>query len=163
MEPENIVLIKGGSSSDIKKALQQWINLYAKHIPLNTQFELYKNESNHLIKVRGTLSNDYFFYLVNYLAYPEEIQYHVEVAGYTTGDRKTKLENKSLLVYLSKNDTDFDNVLAVTPENKHYKIDFGGNITEEKESISYVKPEVNELGQPEILKCDNTHPEGKKW
>lgn len=156
MKTDNLILIKGGSYNDIKKALRQWIDLYSKDLQDGLIFQLYKNGSgNHIIQADERLDNERFYYLVNYLNYPEGIEYEIDIEGYTTGKDKNKLKNKKLLVYISPTDKEFDNVFVTTSENENFKIDFGGRITEGRERKNYSYPTNLNLGLSESITVRN--------
>ena len=111
MITEKIIIIKGGSYNDVKKALRQWIDLYLDNPSDDFRLELYKNgRGRHIVKVDQRVKNDLFFYLVNYLKYPEGIEYNVDIEGFTTGEANSNLDDQELLVYISENDKEYDNV-----------------------------------------------------
>lgn len=148
----NLILINGGAYNEIKKALRQWIELYRDQIDSDLNFKLYKNgKGNHIIQADDRLDNETFFYLVNYLKYPEGIEYNIDVEGYTTGEEKT-LKSKKLLVYISPNDNEYDNVFVTTNENENYKVEFGGKITATNENKLFRNPQDFSLDTPEIIK-----------
>ncbi|MCF7567281.1 hypothetical protein L3X37_02730 [Sabulilitoribacter arenilitoris] len=155
MTYNNLIIIKGGSYINIKKALQQWIDLYSENFSNNLQFELYKNgRGNHIIKADDRLDNNRFFYLVNYMDYPENINYNVDIKGYTKARELDKqLDNQELLIYIPKSDTEYDNVYAVTKDNRHFKIDFGGKIKEVTGDITFSSHNIEKLENPETLKA----------
>lgn len=156
MKTDNLILIKGGSYNDIKKALRQWIELYSKDLQDGLTFQLYKNGSeNHIIQADERLDNERFYYLVNYLSYPVEIEYKTDIEGYTTGKDTNKLKHKELLVYISPSDKEFDNVFVTTSENETYKVDFGGRITEEQECKNYSYPTNLNLALSESITVQN--------
>jgi len=160
MTIDNFITINGGNYDDIKKSLKDWIDLYSESLQAGLIFELYKSEENsYIIKVDNRLDNERFFYLVNYLKYPVDVEYELNIEGFTTGKDDNVLKGKKLLVYLSPNDTDYDNVFVITNENKNYKVDFGGKITEVNETNTFKHPIDTVLKNPEVFK---TIVEGKK-
>ena len=141
MTIDNLIVIKGGVYNDIKKVLRQWIDLYSKDLQEGLTFQLYKNgHSSHIIQADKRLDNERFYYLVNYLSYPEGIQYKINIEGFTKGKVDDNLKNKNLLVYISPTDKDYDNVFVTTSENENFKIDFSGKITETSEKKIYKLP-----------------------
>lgn len=149
---DNIILIKGGAYNDIKKALRQWIDLYSKEFPDGLTFQLFKNgQENHVIQVDERVDNVRFFYLLNYLNYPEGIHYKIDIQGYTTGKTDDKFKNQNLLVYISPSDKDYDNVCITTSENKKFKLDFGGKIMELNEGRNYQIPNTDLFINPEVI------------
>lgn len=145
-------MIKGGAYNDIKKALRHWIDLYSKDLEDGLTFQLYKNGSgNHVIQADERLDNERFYYLVNYLNYPEGIKYKIDIEGFTTGKDKNNLKNKELLVYISPTDKEYDNVFVTTSENENFKVDFGGRISESREKRIYKQPNDIQFNNPEVL------------
>lgn len=156
MVSEKTILVKGGSYSDVKKALQQWIDLYSESISDSLRFELYKNgKGNHVIKADTRLDNERFYYLVNYIKYPEGIEYKVDVEGFTKGENRSNLNGENLLVYISKNDSEYDNVYAVTEKNEHYKIDFGGKVKSISDTKVFLPLKIDALENPQTLKVSS--------
>lgn len=151
----NSIFIKGGSYSEVKKALIQWINNYDESLDDDLAFKLYKNgEESYFLKADPRFSNTYFFFLVNYLRYPENISTEFEIEGFTIGESNSKFEGEEILVYIPKEDTDYDNVYAVTKNKKGFKIDFGGKTTEINVTKTFLHPEICQLENPEIIKVD---------
>lgn len=152
MKIENLILINGGSYNDIKKALRQWIDLYSKDLKDGLTFQLYKNgNENYIIQADERLDNERFYFLVNYLDYPEGINYKINIEGYTIGKDNNILKNKELLVYISPTDKEFDNVFVTTSDNKNFKVDFGGKITETRDKRLFKYPPDLLLENPETL------------
>lgn len=149
----NTVFIEGGSFTDVKKALRQWIDAYASQLDPDFVFKIYKNgQANHVIRADERLDNTLFYFLVNYISYPEGINYKVIVEGFTTGMEKNALKGKELLVFLSEFDTEYDNVMIVIEENKCYKMDFGGRLSESTETRIYRKPSFISSVVVDVLK-----------
>lgn len=152
MYTDNYILIKGGSYKKIKKALTDWIQMHSKDLNANATFQLFKNgKGKHIIKADKELDNEQFYYLVNYLKYPIDIEYDINVVGYTIGRQENQLHNKILQVYISESDIEGDNVYVATQENKNYKIDFGGKIMQIQDSVSFKNVIIPKLSESEIL------------
>lgn len=164
MSPDNIVIVKGGSYDTVKQALRQWIDLYTDQLQNHSPFELYSlRDSTLVIKADPSLTNLYFFFLVNYMIYPESIEnYNVEVTGYTIGHKGSKFENQKVQVYIPKDDTDYDNVYIITESGQHFKVDFGGIVTEQSRKGDYLKQEFTNLMAPEFLKVQPEKLKAKK-
>lgn len=78
MKIENQIFIKGGDYSDVKKALKQWISLYSANLQNIAPFKLYNSgKGTQVIMADEKLENEMFYFLVNYLHYPEGINYSV--------------------------------------------------------------------------------------
>jgi hypothetical protein len=152
---DNLIFISGGTDSNIKKALRQWMKAYSDELPDDLIFYFYKNgQGKHIIKADERLDNWLFYFLVNYLNYPEGIKHTFEVEGFTSGNNDDILKNEKLLVYILPDDECGDNVYITTSENKNYKVDFGGKITEASETKIYRLPATQHLENPEIVKIN---------
>lgn len=146
MTNDNFILIKGGTRIELEKALNQFLSNYSDKIPRDYLFQLDDQKDSHfLLHVDERLDNLTFYFLVNYLEYPENIDYKVEIEGFTTGKKDKKLKGKRLLVFIAPNDTEYDNVLVTTNENECFKVDFGGKITPVEFIKSYREPFLNVL------------------
>jgi hypothetical protein len=152
MNADNLVVIKGGSYAEIKKVLQQWIRLYADDLPDGLTFQLYRNGSgNHIISADEQLDNQRFFFLVNYLKYPEGVNYDIDVEGFTVGKEKNKLFGKIILVHVSPTEEKYDCVHVTTAENENYRVDFDGKISSIKESKKFQLPSNLQLENPDLI------------
>lgn len=152
MNLENLIVIKDGTYSEIKQALRQWIGLYSNDLPEEMKFKLFQGRNGvHVIQTGQYLDNERFYYLVNYLKYPEGIDYDIEIEGYTTGKDNNWLGGKDLMVYISPTDNEYDNVFVTTSDNESFKVDFGGRITDLNEGRSYAVPFKLDLEEPEIF------------
>ena len=150
---DNFILIEGGSYEKVKKALRKWIEMYSKDLDTKVTLCLSRNEKKgYIIQVDKELDNDRFYYLVNYLKYPIDIDYDIDVIGYTKGKQNNQLKNKDLQVYIDENYRNGDNVNVTTQDNEGYKIDFGGNITRIHDNVEFKKRSIPKLTDPEILK-----------
>ena len=149
----NIIEIKGASLNDIKNALKNWIDLYSDNFSSKLRFKIFeKGIDRQIIVADKLLDNEHFFYLVNYLKYPEGIEYSVEIKGFTKGKNvDKKLNDKDMLIYISKRDKEYDNVYVVTKDNRHYKIDFGGKVTESNDKKIYSPINIDQLRNPITL------------
>lgn len=161
---KNILEIKGASLNDVKQALENWIDLYSDKFSSKLNFKIFeKGIDRQIIIADNLLDNEHFFYLVNYLEYPEGIEYSVEIKGLTKGkDVDKRLNDKELLVYISKNDNEFDNVYVVTKDNKHYKIDFGGKVTLQTDNKPYSIVDISNLKNPITLSTKASNKRLKK-
>jgi hypothetical protein len=156
VKTDNLIVIKGGTYNAIKKALRQWVDLYSKDLQEGLTFQLFKNGiGNHIIQADKKLDNEQFYFLINYLKYPEGIEYKIDIEGFTTGKDKNLLRDKELLVYISQIDNEYDNVFVTTSENQNFKIDFGGRITKGQERINYIYPTDLNLGLSESIAVKN--------
>jgi hypothetical protein len=149
----NIIEIKGASLGEVKEVLQNWIDLYSDDFSLELNFQLFSDGIDSQIIVADKLiENRHFFYLVNYLEYPEGIKYDVEVKGITKGKNiDERLNDKNLLVYISKANKVYDNVYVATQEGEYFIVDFGGGITEHVDVMRYASIEVDKCQNPIIL------------
>ena len=150
---DNYILIKGGSYEKVKKALKEWIEMYSKDMNMNSTFSLFKSDKGqYVIQADDKLDNDRFYYLVNYLKHPIDIDDKVDVIGYTKGKQENQLKNRDLQVYIHENDKDGDNVYVTTEENKNYKINFSGEISQINNNVRFEKNSIPKYSNVEILK-----------
>lgn len=159
----NIITIRGASYAHVKEALTQWIELYADEINSDLSFKLYKTGSkDHLVKADDRLDIERFFYLVNYLHYPDIDSYHAKVEGFTETSDFEEFTGQKLSVYISDTDTEYDNVFVLTEKNKTFKFDFSGVITAIDTGKQYKYPEINLSSDPEIIKINKKELSKKK-
>jgi hypothetical protein len=155
MTIDNLIVITGGAYADVKRALEQWINLYAEDLQDDFVFKIFKNGYwKHVILADERLDNNLFYYLINYLNDPEGISYEIDLEGFTTGKEDNILKGKKILVYISSTDRDGDNVFAATSEGENFKVDFGGKIIKTNESKVYNMPIDLTFESEEILQVN---------
>ncbi|MBR9860217.1 hypothetical protein GYB22_05625 [bacterium] len=146
MELENLIIIRNGEQALIRKALDQWIALYSKQFKCDMEFKIYRNSIDHVvIEIDRHIENEFFYYLINYLQYPEGLEHDYTVMGYLTATEKNILQGKKLLVYMSEQATEYDNVYVVTSEDETFLIDFGGRVRETNENMGYELPNLENL------------------
>lgn len=146
MIKDNTILVTGSNQRELEQAIGQFIDRYSDKIPKDYNFSVVEKDATHfVIYADERLDNWTFYFLVNYLEYPENIDYEIEIEGFTTGKEDKKLRGKRLLVFIAPNDTDYDNVFVTTSENECYKVDFGGNITPVELIKSYREPFLNDF------------------
>jgi hypothetical protein len=155
MTTDNLIVIKGGAYADVKKALRQWVDNYSEKLQDDFIFKLFTNgRGKHAIQADERLDNSLFYYLVNYLDYPEGITYKIDLEGFTIGKEDNILKGKNLLVYISSTDKDGDNVFVTTPENENFKVNFSGKIIKTNEIKNYNQPIDLMFERQEILKVN---------
>lgn len=154
----NILFIEGGAYTDIKKALVQWIDLSVETLKAGLHFELYKaGRGKHVIKADDELPDEQFGYLLNYIKYPEGIDYKIDVTGYTKVSEPTVFPHefigKEIQLFIPDSDDEYDNVYWVTKENKVFKTDFGGKtiLTEVLKKYEPVAFDLADYPPPEIF------------
>ncbi|GHT30270.1 hypothetical protein FACS189414_5070 [Bacteroidia bacterium] len=75
MTGNNLIIIKGGSYNEIKKALIKWLDVNQEDIPHDFQFELCENnKGERIIYVDDSLTDDSFLDFVNTLKYLFDIK-----------------------------------------------------------------------------------------
>lgn len=138
---QDIIIIKNSTIAKIKEILNEWMPLYSDSIPDGFNFELCKLEDGRVIvKVVVKLNDDLFFYLVNYLCYPEKMEDRQYAEGFRSLT-ENGFKGDRALIYIPEEDTDYDNVYVVTDKDEVFKVDFGGKVTAQKSSKTYQLPE----------------------
>ena len=97
--------------------------------------QLYKNAKtdNYLILFSFAPEFMYFAFAVNYIRYIPIGKKFAEVSGYFLNTAREELQyfldDDFVKVYVSRNDTEFDNVHFVNKHNQTYLYDFGGKFS----------------------------------
>jgi hypothetical protein len=158
MTIDNLIIVKGGSYADVKKALKQWIAQYHNDLNEGFLFKVFKKDRGyHVIQADDNLDNCRFNYLVNYLQYPIDIEYKVSVIGFTLAKDPNiydhELLGRRIQVYIPEDDTEYDVVYVVSEYNHVYKVDFGGKTTKLDNKRDYIQidPDLEQLSNPEIV------------
>lgn len=132
---ENFIIVENVTEKDLEKILQNLANLYAETEYVNgiKWFRNNTKSDSFLILFSNNPDFDRFNFFVNYIKYPEEfVNFSPFVRGfYKTSDIQLQNEFNMgtwIMVYVSKNDQDYDNVTLVNEKNESYLFDFGGKI-----------------------------------
>ena len=145
---KDVIFIEKASYSDVKKALRQWIELYADALDQNDRFTLYRADNQlTVIQINQEIDNEHFNYLVNYLTYPEGLEHKMVVNGYTRVEDKRLFPGQQLdevvQIFVPQDDTQFDIVHGMVESGKTFKVDFGGKSEVVESHKSYSSPNTN--------------------
>lgn len=159
MNNTNYIIVSGPSNELLEMAVQQMADLYAD-TEYSQGIELYKSKNNKdQFIIRFAIDPDFerFKYFVNYLHYPKVQNYSARVLGYFKLNEEKidlgELKNERLLLYVSDQDTEGDNVNGIF-ENGDKTIKFGFALGEEYKELGYKEFDFQE---PEIKNEDYEH------
>ncbi|MFL9845501.1 hypothetical protein [Flavobacterium rhizosphaerae] len=131
----NHIVVKNINEDDLQNILMNIANLYS-----DTEYvdgiQLYREKQKYdsfLILFTNQPDFERFNYFTNYIKYPEgyENLSHSVRGFFKVSDVRKQYDfnvGEWLMVYVSKNDKEYDNVNIVNCENKTYLFDFGGKI-----------------------------------
>ena len=160
IDNDRIIIINGANYTDIKKALNQFCNIYNKEnyqaiIRLSTI-----SQNEFVLTFPYGIDFTTFCFLINYLYYPNEIFYKADIKGWTTTNSNDEFisaenSNKYVMLYIPSDDKEYDNVFMTTEDNKGYKLGFavGGvktlntpkeNFEENKYKVADIKNKTSE-------------------
>ena len=159
----NSIIIKDGNFTKVQQALSQWISIYNES--LNADFKIKIKESKDgiiRIETGPELDNERFYYLVNYLKYPEKINYNIDIHGYVKLEDSTmypsEIIGKRAMIYIPENDKDYDYVYGVLQNGVTFKSDFGGNFKYIQDTIKYEEqPSDLDILRQSNFKLEKSH------
>lgn len=132
---ENFIIVENVNERELESILMNLANLYADTEFVNgIQFYRKKDkQDSFLILFSNQPDFVRFNYFVNYIKYPTEYEkFSPFLRGYfKTSNIKEKSEfnvGEWIMVYVSRNDKEYDNVNFVNAKNENYLYDFGGKI-----------------------------------
>lgn len=132
---ENFIIVENVIEKELESILMNLANLYADTVYVNgIQFYRKKDKyDSFLILFSNPPDFERFNYFVNYIKYPVKYEkFSPFIRGfYKAADIKEKSEfnvGEWIMVYVSKNDKEYDNVNLVNIKNENYLYDFGGRI-----------------------------------
>lgn len=130
---ENFIIVENVNEKELESILMELANAYSDTEFVNgIQFYRKKDKfDSFLILFSNQPDFERFNYFVNYIKYPAE---HEKFSPYLRGFYRTSdIKQKSefnigdwIMVYVSKNDKEYDNVNLVNDKNENYLYDFGG-------------------------------------
>jgi hypothetical protein len=143
-ENDKIVVVENVDEAEINAVLFGFCNLYnaEKYQALPRLFKISENEF--VITFPYDIDFEFFCYFINYVAYPLELKRKLNVVGWTTAKKEDSwvpenCRNKKVMLFLSADDKEGDNVFLTTFDNAGCKIGFG--MREEKQQLD--KPNRN--------------------
>jgi len=146
---DKIVIIEDVSENDINKILQEFCNSYNKEtyqaIPRLTKL----SDKKFAVTFPYDIKFEIFCFFINYVNYPMGFDRHFKTIGWTTTKSTDiwiteKSVNKNVMLFVSDNDTEYDNVFLTTSDNIGYKLGFA--MGEEKQLLN--RPEKSYIKQP---------------
>lgn len=164
MNTEHYILIQGRKKDDIERYVQAMCNLYAD-LNYTKEVRIFSSLSDHntfVINFANLPDFERFKYFVNYLALPEPEPIHITVRGYWTISLEDNLPseyvNQKIMLYVSDNDLDGDNVYAIFKETRNTYI-LGFSVGNEFESLNYLDLKFNEpkLNKDEFQQFSTIH------
>jgi len=135
LDNDKQILIDDVDSDLIKKAAEDFKKSYSIKQPskLKLTFRLHHVSSNRtVISFPYDIDFEIFCKLINYLKYPEGLDYKADIRAWTTiksMDKWVNLElgSKNIMLFFNPNDKEYDNIMLITSEAQTYKIRFGIN------------------------------------
>lgn len=139
---DKLVLIKGVAHLDLKKVMAGFCNMYNKEKYQAQTRTIKLSEREFAVIFPYDMSFEIYCYFINYIKYPMELKWSAEVTGWTTtkSDDKwvtEKSANKKVMLFISTDDTEYDNVYMTTSDNIGYKLGFA--MGEEKQVLELPK------------------------
>ena len=137
---ESYIIVENVNEKELEIILMKLANMYLTNVNANTEYtnkiQLYRKKENHnsfLILFNNSIDFHIFNYFINYIEYPIEFKgFSPFIRGFykTTGIREKNKFNIGdwIMVYISRNDTEYDNVNLVNYKNENYLFDFRGSI-----------------------------------
>lgn len=114
-------------TSNYRNSKSQYLTPYSKiHIVDNSSF---------IITFPENIDFEIFCYFINYLKYPFDIDYEIEITAWTTTRSdyiwlNKNFENENSMIYIATDDNEYDNVIMTLQNGTSYKLDFAGNLNE---------------------------------
>ena len=132
---ENYIIVKGLQEPEAVYILSDFANQY-RDIEAVKNIKLYKktdDTQSYLILFSEQPDFDIFSFLVNYINYPAKVKVTDPfVRGYfktrSILSGRDKITGNRVMVYLSKDDTEHDNVFFTDESGANFINDFGGGI-----------------------------------
>jgi hypothetical protein len=145
-----VIQVKGVREFELHRMLSGFSQLYPGDNIVRISSRTLGSD-DHVLCISDEMDLERFFYLVNYLVYPRELNVRLEVIGWATlrnGDALLPdlgIEKKAMF-YIPEEDKEFDNVYMTTEDNIGYKLSF--NLSDRRRLTSpprsYVRPVQDE-------------------
>jgi len=151
IENDKLVVVRDVKPDKIKQAIQQFCNIYNQESYRALPELTIISDKVYVITFPKDIDFETFCYFVNYLHYPNEIFYKPNITAWTTtssGDSwmKDDIVGEKVMLYIPKDDQDYDNVYLTTSDNLGYKMGFAlGEASQrlDKPRQPFQKPTIN--------------------
>jgi len=161
---DKLVLISHVKTDEIKQAIQQFCNMYNQDSYRALPELTIISDDKYVITFPSDIDFETFCYFVNYLHYPNDIFYKPNITAWTTTSPrdawvKDDIVGKRVMLYIPKDDQDYDNVYLTTSDNLGYKMGFA--LGEESQRLGNPRQkfqkstiDLNKLEDRETVKFD---------
>ena len=139
---DKLVVVKGADYETLKKVLVEFCNMYNKET-FQAQPRLFKlSDREFAITFPYDINFEIYCYFINYIPNPMDIKWQPSISAWaTTKPTDTwiteKSANKKVMLFISDDDTEHDNVFLTTDNNIGYKLGFA--VGEEKQLLDSPK------------------------
>ncbi len=135
---EEYILVTGSGKEQIRTAVRNLANLYAAEKAAQGIEIRVLNDTTFVVTFSHVPELEIFEYFVNYLRYPEGVELRQDATGYVTLGSDTyhipEVPGTRMMFFVSKEDTAYDTVMAVSEKGYAYLCDFGGGVSKLPES-----------------------------
>jgi len=135
---DKLIHVRNVSLDLLKQAIEDFTNNYrnskSAFPPPCTKIHII-DDSSFIISFPKNIDFEIFCYFINYLKYPIDIDYNIEITAWTTTESKytwlnENFENEKCMLYIASDDEEYDNVILTLQNGTNYKLVFGGNLNE---------------------------------
>jgi len=141
---EKLIVVKGPSKEKMELVLTKFCEMYNRSGPITPLKYYNKDSTTYFITFPQDIEFDLFCYLVNFIKYPNDVKYTIDVIGWTTvgrvdGWNTNQLDGQHVVVFLDPADNEYDNVMLTTADNVGFKIGFavGAGLQKSKRLLDY--------------------------
>ena len=126
---DKLIVVSNGDHENLKRVLLEFCRNYnelsIKVVPRINQL----NDRDFAITFPYDIDFDKYCYLINYLVYPIDIEWHPTVTAWATVSqsdvwRTEKTINKRVMLFINVDDQDYDHIMLITEDNIGYKLGF---------------------------------------
>lgn len=143
---DKLIIVEDVKEEEISKIVQDFCDAYNKERTQVLPRLVQLSNNRYAIHFPKNITFEILAFFVNYIQYPISFQKEFSVTAWTTAKlSKIDLSEKRMMLYLSKNDTECDNVFLITEEGVTIKYDFGGKqlLIPENLERTYIEPDVS--------------------
>lgn len=172
---DSFIVIDNVEESDLLRALQELSNLYSD-TGFTDEIKLFRKKDKYdsfLIQFSNLPDFERFSYFVNFLFYPFDMEKFEPVLKgyYQTKNIKESFEFNTgewLMLFMTKNHTEYDEVSLVNEKNENFNYDFGGGIKkldQQLEMFKLIKIDLKSYYHVKDIYPDKSKPdiESKPW
>nr|WP_299168763.1 hypothetical protein [uncultured Allomuricauda sp.] len=151
---DKLISVKNVMKQDLEKAIEQFCDMYNQDSFRALPRLFILEEDEFVVTFPYDIDFATFCVFMNYLHYPNDIEYNPSIRGWTTTKETEEwvqrpIDNKKVMLFIPKSDDEYDNVYLTTEENFCVQIGFaiGHHFKPFSHPVEYYEEPMHSIGE----------------